>query len=74
MDQLAQKDLAKLGNHSPDLGTVREGLDVLEDLQKQSLADIGNPLLLVPFPNALQVTKSGFGKGDQNLSHLFRTG
>jgi len=58
MDQFAQEGLAELRNDAPDLGMVGEGLDVFEDLQEESLADIWNPLLLVPFPNALQVTKS----------------
>jgi hypothetical protein len=61
MDQFAQEGLAELRDDAPHLGMVGEGLDVFEDLQEESLANLWNPLRpfchQVPFPSVLQVTK-----------------
>ena len=69
MDQLAQEAFAELRNDASNLGMIRESLDALEDLQQEALANLGNPLLAIPFPNAFQISKRCFGQRDRNLSH-----
>lgn len=55
MEQLTQERLAELRDNASDLGVRGKGLDALKDLQDEPLADLGDSLVLVALPNALQV-------------------
>lgn len=53
---------SRLGDDAPDFWMVGEGFGAPVDLLWAPVADLGDPLLLVAFPNARPIADGGFGE------------